>query len=461
VDDFSFRLDRYTGLHPDIFETPDHGAHHGANPGASMIAAIPYAIFKPITDRVVDYTKKRRKSIPEGTAIYKDDRLARVKFYEQVREKGLDIKFGLIGFVTMVFCMAPLSALSAVAMFHALHLLNFSSRFALWMALLYAFGTPIFFRTAYLNQNLMVGIFSFLAFVLLLQIHYKNNNSVWQSITLAGFLAGLTILCDYSGLISLFMLYGYTILRRMDSVSFRQALKDSLWYFCGAAGPILLLWFYQWSSFGVPFYPPQSHMPPQTYSDIGYQGIRWPSFKLLWMLLFDCRFGLFVVSPVLLLTFCAPMLNYFKKNIVPFKEMLLILCFFIAFVIFLSSIEYTKLQWVSGIRYLVPVIPFLFMLIASVLVQIHRFLAYGITFISIGLTWAMSMARRGVGVPEESMLVSIKSILFEGLQLPWLNTLSKMEIHYLPFIEQPKLTAISLFMLCASIIYCIWRFRIP
>ena len=36
VDDASFRLDEYVDLHVDIFETPDHGAHHGANPGASI-----------------------------------------------------------------------------------------------------------------------------------------------------------------------------------------------------------------------------------------------------------------------------------------------------------------------------------------------------------------------------------------------------------------------------------------
>jgi hypothetical protein len=84
-----------------------------------------------------------------------------------------------------------------------------------------------------------------------------------------------------------------------------------------------------------------------------------------------------------------------------------------------------------------------------------------ISILSFALSWSMSMARRGVGVPEESMLASLKSIVTEGFQLPWLNTLSKMEIPYIPFIERPKLIALFLILLCALTVYGIWRFRTP
>src|SRR3989304_2840524 len=224
VDDFSFRLDKYAGLHNDIFMTPVHGAHHGANPGASMIAAVPYLIFKPIIDRVVDHTKEKRQSLNSDGAVYNDERPARVKFYKQVNEKGLDIKFGLVSFVTMAFCMAPLSALSAVTMFSTLQYLGLSGRLALGMSFLYAFGTPVFFRTAYLNQNLMIGIFGFAAFFLLWQPDERSRLKVWQRFGIAGFLGGLSLLCDYSGMIVLFMLGGYGLLRRMDPASIWGAL---------------------------------------------------------------------------------------------------------------------------------------------------------------------------------------------------------------------------------------------
>src|SRR5262245_41237660 len=57
VEHASFRLDEYAGLHVDIFETPDHGAHHGANPGVSMMATPPYFIFKPAIDAIVNVTR--------------------------------------------------------------------------------------------------------------------------------------------------------------------------------------------------------------------------------------------------------------------------------------------------------------------------------------------------------------------------------------------------------------------
>ena len=64
VDDHSFALDKYYGLHVDIFqnppEAPVQGAHHGANPGISMIAAVPYALLKPAVDLVVNRSLQAR-----------------------------------------------------------------------------------------------------------------------------------------------------------------------------------------------------------------------------------------------------------------------------------------------------------------------------------------------------------------------------------------------------------------
>src|SRR4026208_401060 len=57
VEDHSYRLDQYNGMHADIFMNPPNarvqGAHHGANPGISMVAPLPYFIFRPAVDFVV------------------------------------------------------------------------------------------------------------------------------------------------------------------------------------------------------------------------------------------------------------------------------------------------------------------------------------------------------------------------------------------------------------------------
>jgi hypothetical protein len=459
VDDFSFRLDKYVGLHADIFVTPNNGAHHGANPGTSFIAALPYAVFKPIIDRFVNRAQVTRAAADKSIAVYKDDRPARVEFYKRVRAQGLDIKFGLVGFVTMAFCMAPLSAAGVVVMFDALNYVGLTRGVSLGMSFLYAFGTPVFFRTGYLNQNLMVGIFAFIAFILLWQLDDASRRKIRQRFAAAGFLGGLALLCDYSGGIPLMALYGYGLVRRKDHLSFWDAAKDSLFYIAGAVGPVVMLWFYQWRSFGHPFYPPQNFMPPQIYSDKGYQGVFWPSGELLWMILFDFQFGLFVAAPILSLAFLAPILSCFKRNIVPVRETVFILIFVAAFILFFSTVQYTRLQWVTGIRYIVPVIPFLFLLVVAVLIRLPRIVTYGVAALAIIESWAMSMVRR-VDVPGEGILSSVVNVFLNGLQLPWLTTLSKMATQYVPDLHQ-SISPVPVFLMSAVVIWGIWYVRSP
>ena len=461
VDEFSFRLDKYVGLHPDIFETPEHGAHHGANPGASMIAAIPYALSKPLIDKVVELTMNFRQQVEQNQGQYNDHRPARVRFYKKVREKGLDVKFGMVGFVTMVFCMAPLSAVSAAVMFSTLSKCGLSRGASISLTILYAFGTPVFFRTGYLNQNLMVGIFAFFAFVLLWNVGGNGKLTIRQRNLFAGLMAGFTLLCDYSGLVVLMIMGGYCIFRRLDTVSLKKALKDSLAFIYGASIPVLLLWFYQWQSFGYPFFPPQYSMPPQTYSDAGYIGVRLVSGELLWMLLFDYRFGLFIVSPVLIFGLIAPVMSYFKKSIIPLRESLFMIAFIAGITLFFSCIEYTRLQWITGIRYIVTAVPFLFLLTAAVLVRARAIIFYMVTLIAVAQSWCMSMVRP-VGVEnEESVIVAIKKVFLGGFQLPWLNTLSKMSGQYFSASENHNFSPVPLFLLWGIMIYGIWKIRNP
>jgi hypothetical protein len=346
-------------------------------------------------------------------------------------------------------------------MFGTMNRLGLSLGVSLWMAFLYAFGTPVFFRTAYLNQNLMVGIFAFVGFILLWQLENERQSEFWKRFGAAGFLGGLAVLCDYSGLIPFVMLYFYGILRHMDMVRLKHALRESFWYFFGAIMPLGLLWLYQWVSFGHPLYPGQHYMPPVEWIDIGYQGAGRPSFELLGMLLFDSRFGLFIVSPILLLGLFSLLLNFRGRSIIPLRETLFSLGVFVGMTVFLSTIQYTRLQWVTGIRYIVPVIPFLFLPTAAILLRMPRTAAYGLSALAFGGSWAMSMARRGVGVLDESMLASVESVITEGLQLPWLNTISKMEIPYVPFLSGQKIWVWLLFALSAIVIYGIWRFGSP
>ena len=85
-----------------------------------------------------------------------------------------------------------------------------------------------------------------------------------------------------------------------------EAIRLSVWFTVGAVPPILLLWFYQWASFGNPFLPPQNWMAPVEWIDVGYKGVGGFTPELFRMLLIDSRFGLFITAPMMLLGLAAP-----------------------------------------------------------------------------------------------------------------------------------------------------------
>lgn len=451
AEDCSFRLDDYVDLHYDIFVTPGHGAHHAGNPGASMVAALPYFVFMPAVNRISNLFSRPRTA-EEENAVYHDPIAARVQFYDKVRQRGLDIKFGLVAIVTMVFCMAPLTALSAVFMFRAIKFFGQSNGVSLGLAILYAFGTPVFFRTGYLNHNLMLGIFGFIAFVLIWQGGNEPGSAI-QRYAIAGFLAGLAFLCDYSGLITLVLLGAYAARKSANADRAPQTAKLWSWYVLGAAIPVGLLWLYQWSSFGHPFYPPQHFMPAiNRYTGLGYKGIVW-SGELFWMLLFDSRVGLFIASPILLLSFVSPVLYFRRKSLIPLREIILCLLFFFCFVIFFSCVQYTRLQWITGIRYLIPVVPFLFLLTADVMLQLPRIPAYVLMVIAILQSWCMAMVRPDEGV---SVIESVVSVFQKGPQLPWLDTLSRMSHQYIPYLAN-GVSSLPFFLFGALLVFFVWR----
>jgi hypothetical protein len=459
-DHFSFRLDDYQDLHPDIFVTEKHGAHHGANPGASMIAAIPYVIFKPLINHINDRALAKRESADDQIAAeYKDPRAMRVKFYKTVWERGLDIKFGLTGFVTQAFCMAPLSALSAVVIFNVFLWLGVTDRLSTWLALLYAVGTPVLFRTAYLNQNLMVGIFALFAFVLLWQPYAGARLGMRARYGLAGFLGGLSLLCDYSGGIPLLLIGIYGLIKGSAEKGITRGFSDSLWYAGGALLPIGLLWLYQYQSFGHPLYPGQHYMPPVKWIDVGYQGFGGPQLDLLKMLWLDHRFGLFAVSPILILAPFTLVLQRWGKNIVPARETITILAIFLALSIFFSAVQYSRLQWNTGIRYLMATVPLLYILAGAVLIRIPKLVAYPLIVFVVAESWSMAMARsHGM---TQGVIDAMLRVFLEGFQLPWLGTLSRMATQYVPFLEGQRASALPFLAVAGALIYGIWTIRSP
>jgi hypothetical protein len=247
----------------------------------------------------------------------------------------------------------------------------------------------------------------------------------------------------------------YALWVRRDETNFAQGLRDSLWYAAGAIPPVLMLFYYQWASFGDWFHPPQHWMPAVEWIDVGYKGVGGLSGELVRLLLIEPRYGLFVVAPITVLAFAAPWLNRRGTSFLPSRETWFCLAYAVAFILFFGCVQYTRLQYVTGIRYLAPILPFLFLAGAAVLMRLPRWLAYGLALVSFVINWSISMVRS-----QGSVMDNVVHVFVSGFQLPWLTVLGKTSKQYLPWLDGP-VNALPFFVLLGVTITLVWTIRDP
>jgi hypothetical protein len=448
-DHLSFNVYEYAGLHPDIFEIPGRGYFINSNPGASIVGAIPYAIFRPAIDRIVARSQQSRAtSQATDQTTYNSPYPMAQEFYRNARSRGYDVKFGLAAGVMQIFGMAPISAASAVLMFYILLSLRLSTRQAIILTLLYAFATPVFYRTATLNQNLLVGHCAFFAFALLWHPWSSNLKRRPLNYLFAGLLSGWAVVLDYSGIIVPIVIGAYAVARRAKSRGGQPSKSDLGLFAVGVGLCAILLLGYQLVSFGNPLYPAQRYMPATPLSVFGYNGMDRPHFDLLWDTAFSLRFGLFASAPLLLLAFWVPAWLEKGKRLTGKLETWTIFAFTILFFLFCSANQFGRLQFNTGVRYIVPVVPFLFLIVAGVFIRLPKIAAVLLAIFATYWSWCLAMYRDvelGLGVLEP-----IKQITLQGFQLPWLTTLERMG--YLA----NGASVVPLFVISAAVLTALW-----
>lgn len=449
ADDFSFDVTEYAGIHPDIFTLQGHGAFINNNPGAAMMGAVPYFFLRPLTHKIIERVQQSRAAADEPAANAEFDTiypLAR-EFYRSARAKGFDVKFGLAAGIMQSLVMAPISALSAVVMFFVLLGLTKRARASVFLALLYAFATPVFYRTAQLNQNLLVTHFAFFAFILLWRPWNSSAEGKQPFYFLAGLCAGWTVVLDYSGLVAVLVLGAYAVSKWLAFSAADRKFSGLMRFAAGVFICALVLMAYQWSSFGNPILPAQNYMPAANFTEFGYRGFSYPSLDLLLQTAFSMRYGLFTSAPILLLAFVTPYWFSRKHRILEHRELMFALAFIGLFFIFCAANQYGRMQFNTGVRHIVPVVPFLFLLVSGVLLKLPKVIAILIGVPALYWSWCLAMYRdveQGFGVLE-----SIRHITLEGFRLPWLTTLERMN-----FVQDAS--AIPLFLLCGALIWALW-----
>jgi hypothetical protein len=125
-----------------------------------------------------------------------------------------------------------------------------------------------------------------------------------------------------------------------------------------------------------------------------------------------------------------------------------IFAFTIAFSLFCSANQFGRLQFNTGVRYIVPVVPFLFLLTAGVLIRLPRIAAIVIGVAAVYWSWCQAMYRdveQGLGIIE-----SVKHVTLEGFRLPWLTTLERMG-----YVSEGT-SVLPLFAGCALVVLSIW-----
>ena len=199
-------------------------------------------------------------------------------------------------------------------------------------------------------------------------------------------------------------------------------------------------------------------MPPVEWIELGYQGYGLPQAELLWALAFDHRFGLFVSSPLLLLAVVNLFMDARGRRLLPARETAFIYLLFVALWVFFSGSNYTRLQYNTGVRYMMPIIPFLFVPAALCLSRLRRPLAYGVALLAVTQAWCLAMIReveRPLGVLDPVIRVFV-----EGFQLPALRTLSRSGGYYMG-LGADGVSPLPLLVLTGIIIFCLWKLGLP
>jgi hypothetical protein len=443
----SFDVSEYVGFHPDIFEVPGRGAFINNNPGASILGAVPYIAARPVIDRVVQYVQRRRAASPAAPSEYRTIYPMAREFVAKARERGLDVKFGLAAAVMQAGLMAPVSAAGVVVMFWLLEGATGRPRAALWLAMLYAFATPVLYRTAQLNQNVLLAHCALFAFALLWRPWEGSSPPRPAAYLLSGALAGWCVVLDYSGVVALAAVAGYGLMRRAAIPAEARSRWDAAAFAIGAGASLAVLLGYQWAAFGNPFLPAQTYMAPATYTHLGYRGMDWPRLDLLWETAFGMRYGLFVSAPILLLALYLPGWSREWGGLLGPRERIFVVIFCAVSFAFAAANQYGRMQFNSGVRHIVPVTPFLFLLVAGVLLHVRRPAAVLIAILGTYWAWCLAMYRdveQGLGVLE-----SIIHVTLEGFRLPWLTTVERLGY------SAPTGVA-PLFILTAAVLWVLW-----
>lgn len=447
----TFRVDEYQDFHDDIFRHTDGHSVIGNQVFVSVLAAVPLFIFDPVLDQLERYSKDKLAREGVQAAEYRiAEKPNRVRFFRLVKEQGLDLRFGGATVVTSVFFMAPVTAGFLVFFYGVLLRRGLTASDATALTLLTAFCTPIFFRASTLNHNLFVMYAMFIAFALLWERPADGPVSLRNRL-LAGFFGGITLATDYVGVIILPLLYAYLVLPRVKTAGWQTALVESFPMILGSLPPVGFLLYSQWAMYGNPFLPGQYWMPDQNiYTNTGARGFTLPDPEIFFDSLFGWDYGMYTWGPLLLLSLWPSRGLPAATLVLPRFERRWLMATWWVFLLFTSANQYSRLQFNSGFRYLIPLVPFLMVAIADRWGRLSTPVRATIAGLTLLHSWVLTAFR-------EPVVRSWQMFLQEGTQLPWYRVLSMTASPGNPWLGTWWVPAVVL-LITLAVVAAIWRY---
>ncbi len=473
--------DRYYGMHADLFRHTDGHVYTGNNLLGSLIAVPSLLVFDPLLDALEEHSKRELARTPSVDATYDTKYPLRRAMFRKVKEAGLELRFGAATAITSAFLMAPLCAALVVLMYATLLRRGVERGRAAWLALLFAFATPVFYRSAHLNHNVFLMAAAFGAFVLLWRElespQPKLSRRAW-----AGALCGMCIALDYAGVVLAGMLALYFVAERARQAGLARALRDAVAPVLAALPSIAFLLGTQWAMYGDPFTPGQFVMPDQNeYVHEGARGIALPSPEVFLKNLISPSWGLLPFAPLLAFAFLPARAATPSTLLLPRRERRWVWAYTLAFMLFCAMNVYSLLQFNTGFRYLLPVVPMLFLAASDHLARLDRRWLGALTGAVLAHALVLSMMREVSDTENElrhaasqlgvwsvqlegywTVLLTQTAVpsswmrLFdEGPQLPWLTVLAQTRPH-VSWLSGPALPS-ALVGATALVCWGIWR----
>jgi len=488
IENGDFRCDQYLGWHADIFEHTDGHSYVGNNVMGSLIAAVPLFVFDPLLDAIEAHSQRKlaeSRTPPDTTFATKYPN--RANLFKAAKLAGKDLRLGASALITSVFLMAPLSALFCVLVYLFLMQRGVERSRAVWLAFLFGFGTPIWYRTGHLNHNMFLMEALFGAFLLLFVKPGRVYEVSLSRRAWAGLLLGLSVSLDYAGAIPAVVLGLYFLWNRGTSAGWSKALRESVPALLAALPPILFLFWSQKIMYGGWFTPGQFVMRPVNYTEVGMKGIDWPSLEVFFKNLFAPGWGLYTFGPLLLIALWPAPRADEAHWILPRRERRWALALVVTFLLWNAANVYSLMQFNSGFRYLLPIVPFAFLQASDRLARMKqpalacitaavlfhglilcmtrevndtekilrdRAVAEGVSETQLPGYWNALLTQTPIPMAYRRVFHAAPPEDAQGLQLPWLTVLAQTRLDDARL--RSSFLPLALMALCGAIAWLLW-----